>query len=46
MYYTGGCINPDSFHLEETVSLTGICLVHSDLGQTALVRVKPVFKVS
>lgn len=41
----GGRINPDSFHLQEIASLLGICLVHLGLGQTALARVKPMFKV-
>lgn len=40
--YTGGCINPDSFHLEE--SLPEVYLVQLDRGQTALVMLKPMSK--
>lgn len=45
MCYAGGCINPDSLLLEETASLPEVDLVHLDLGQTALVILKPMFKV-
>lgn len=45
MCYTGGCLYPDSFFLEETSSLPGEYLVHQELGQTALVILKPIFKV-
>ena len=45
MCYTGGCLNPDSFLLEETSSLPRVYLVHLELGQTAMVILKPIFKV-
>lgn len=45
MCYAGGSINSDSFLLEETASPPGVELVHLDLGQTALVILKPMFKM-
>lgn len=45
MCCTGGCINPDSFHPEETESLSGVYLIPLDLGQTILAMLKSLFEV-